>query len=162
MKKESSIIRIEGKYGSGSYTHMEEEQSVLQEHPSAMSAPEPALRESASPQPVHLPDGQASPAFTAPGPATEEHTEEARLVTTAQIGHAMSGAHLRSKKALFRIGLTIALLNPVLSGIILGVYFWREPELRREGKIITVVSLVWGALILVAAFASPAKGLSVF
>lgn len=51
---------------------------------------------------------------------------------------------LSSRKKLFWLGITIALLNPVFSGLILGFVFWTEPELKKEAKIILVLSLVWG------------------
>jgi hypothetical protein len=66
----------------------------------------------------------------------------------AETGHAEPGAHLTSKKRWFYAGLTIALLNPIFCGIIFGVFLWNEPELKKEGKIITMVAVIWGAIIL--------------
>lgn len=86
-------------------------------------------------------------------------TEESKLAS-AESGHATSGAHLSSKKRWFYIGVAIAILNPIVSGLILGVFFWRESEMQREGKIITIVSAVWGAVVLVLTFAGRAKGWS--
>jgi len=51
---------------------------------------------------------------------------------------------LSSKKKWFLIGLAIAILNPIFSGLILGIGFWTEPQLKKEGKIITALAVVWG------------------
>lgn len=42
----------------------------------------------------------------------------------------------------------IAALNPIFSGLILGLVMLTEPELKREGRIVTLFSLAWGALAL--------------
>lgn len=59
-----------------------------------------------------------------------------------------------SKQRLFIAAVAIAILNPFLSGIILGTVMLREPDLRREGRIVFAFSLVWGliALLLVGKF----------
>lgn len=51
---------------------------------------------------------------------------------------------LSSKKKWFLIGLVVAILNPIFSGLVLGIGFWTEPRLKKEGKIITAVAVVWG------------------
>ena len=53
---------------------------------------------------------------------------------------------LTSRKKWFYMGITIALLNPIFSGIILGVAFWTEPELKKESRIILGLSIVWGII----------------
>ncbi len=59
------------------------------------------------------------------------------------------GVHLLSKKRWFFIGIAVALLNPIFSGLLVGAFFWwKEPEMKREGKIITILAAVWGALLL--------------
>ncbi|MEK9147834.1 MAG: hypothetical protein AAB650_00170 [Patescibacteria group bacterium] len=48
----------------------------------------------------------------------------------------------------------IAILNPVFSGLILGLVMLSEPDLKKEGRIVTIFSLAWGiiAMLLVAKF----------
>lgn len=75
-----------------------------------------------------------------------------------EVGHATPGVHFSSKKLWFKIGLAVAILNPMLSGLILGVFFWKEPEMKREGKIITSISVVWGAIALLLAKALRSAG----
>ncbi len=55
---------------------------------------------------------------------------------------------LTSRKKWFYMGITIALLNPIFSGIILGVAFWTEPELKKESRIILGLSIVWGIIFI--------------
>ena len=54
------------------------------------------------------------------------------------------------------IGLLITLFNPFFAGLIYGLALWREPELKKEGKLIVFLSLIWGAvsLALVSHFGS--------
>ncbi len=58
------------------------------------------------------------------------------------------------KDRLFFWAVIIAILNPIFSGLILGLVMLSEPELKREGKIVTGFSILWGimALLLVARF----------
>jgi len=51
-----------------------------------------------------------------------------------------------SKKKWFWAGILIALLNPVFSGFIIAAFYLSEPELKKEGIIIAIVSILWGAL----------------
>lgn len=55
---------------------------------------------------------------------------------------------LTSRKKWFWLGITIALLNPILSGLIIAFTFWTEPELKRDAKIIFALSLVWGVALI--------------
>ena len=59
-----------------------------------------------------------------------------------------------NKNRLFFWSVIIAILNPVFSGLILGIFMFSEPELRKEGRIVTVFSIAWGviALLLVSRF----------
>lgn len=54
---------------------------------------------------------------------------------------------LKSRKKWLWIGIVIALLNPVFSGLILGIAFWTEPELKKEAKIILAIVVVWGIIL---------------
>lgn len=54
---------------------------------------------------------------------------------------------ISSKKKWFVVGIIIAILNPVFSGLVISYAFLTEPKLRKEGKIILVVSLVWAIIL---------------
>ncbi len=56
---------------------------------------------------------------------------------------------ISSKKKLFWVSIVIAFLNPVFSGLILGIAFLTEPEMKKEGKIILTISIIWGLLVAV-------------
>lgn len=57
---------------------------------------------------------------------------------------------LSSRKKWFYISLLIAVLNPVFSGLILGLSFLSENETRKEGKIILAVSVIWAVVAYLA------------
>lgn len=59
---------------------------------------------------------------------------------------------LGSKKKLFYVGLAIAVLNPIFSGLVFGIAFLNEPNFQKEAKIITLVSILWGLITAFAAF----------
>lgn len=59
---------------------------------------------------------------------------------------------LGSKKKLFYVGLAIAILNPIFSGLVFGIAFLNEPNFQKEAKIITLVSILWGLITAFAAF----------
>lgn len=52
-----------------------------------------------------------------------------------------------SKKKWLIIGIIIALLNPIFSGLVMAFGFLTEPKLRKEGKIILVISFVWAIIL---------------
>lgn len=53
---------------------------------------------------------------------------------------------LTSRKKWLWLGIIIALINPIFSGLILGLFFWTEPELKKEAKIILAISVIWGLM----------------
>ncbi len=55
---------------------------------------------------------------------------------------------ISSKSKLMSIAIIIALLNPILSGLILAIWMLFEPNLKREGKIVLAISIIWGLIIL--------------
>ena len=59
-----------------------------------------------------------------------------------------------SKNKFFLWAVIIAVLNPVFSCMILGLVMLSEPELKREGRIVTLFSIAWGviALLLISKF----------
>lgn len=52
------------------------------------------------------------------------------------------------KNRLFFWAVIIAILNPIFSGLILGVFMLSEPELKKEGRIVTLFSIAWGIIVL--------------
>jgi membrane-associated HD superfamily phosphohydrolase len=54
---------------------------------------------------------------------------------------------LSSRKKWFWLGVVVALISPI-SGVILSIAFWTEPDLKKEGRIIFILSLVWGIVFL--------------
>ncbi|MBI3627182.1 MAG: hypothetical protein HY220_00320 [Candidatus Sungbacteria bacterium] len=52
------------------------------------------------------------------------------------------------KQRLYYAALAVAILNPILSGLILGIAMLREPNLKHEGRIVLMFSVVWGTLVL--------------
>lgn len=54
---------------------------------------------------------------------------------------------ISSKKKWFIIGIIIAVLNPIFSGLVVSYAFLTEPKLRKEGKIILVISLLWAIVL---------------
>jgi len=55
--------------------------------------------------------------------------------------------NLTSIQKFFWMGITVALISPI-AGIILGVAFWTEPELKKQGKSILVFSIIWGIIFI--------------
>lgn len=55
--------------------------------------------------------------------------------------------NISSKKKLFIAGIIIAILNPIFSGLVISFVFLTEPNLRKEGKIILVISFVWAVIL---------------
>lgn len=54
---------------------------------------------------------------------------------------------ITSKQKWFIIGIIIAILNPIFSGLVIAFGFLTEPRLRKEGKIILVLSFVWAIIL---------------
>lgn len=52
------------------------------------------------------------------------------------------------KNRWFYGGLLVAAVNPILSGLIVGVLMMMEPSMRKEGRIITAFSIIWGLVVL--------------
>ena len=59
----------------------------------------------------------------------------------------MEKASIR-KNRFFLWAVIITILNPMFSGLILGLVMLSEPELKKEGRIITSFSVVWGIMVL--------------
>ena len=55
--------------------------------------------------------------------------------------------NISSKRKWFIVGIVIALLNPIFSGLVIAYAFLTEPKLRKEGKIILIISFVWAIIL---------------
>jgi hypothetical protein len=55
---------------------------------------------------------------------------------------------ISSRKKWLWLGISIALLNPVFAGLILGAVYLSEPELKKEGRIVAAIAILWGAVLL--------------
>ncbi len=55
---------------------------------------------------------------------------------------------LVSRKKWLWLGIIVALLNPIFSGLIIGLAFWTEPELKKEAKVILAIAVIWGIIAL--------------
>ena len=53
---------------------------------------------------------------------------------------------ISSRKKWLIIGIIIAILNPIFSGLVVSLGFLTEPKLRKEGKIVLIISLVWALI----------------
>ncbi len=53
-----------------------------------------------------------------------------------------------AKNKFFLMAIIIAILNPVFSGLILGFLMLSEPDLKREGRVVLLFSVVWSAIAL--------------
>ncbi len=60
----------------------------------------------------------------------------------------ISDAVLISKQKLVIIGLLIILFNPLPAGLIYSFFCWRQPKLQKDGKLMLIFSLIWGAVAL--------------
>jgi len=75
-------------------------------------------------------------------------SEEKKEFLTDKCYIDSSPVELSSKKRWFIIGIVIAFLNPIFSGLIFGTAMLFEPKLKKEGKIIIAISLIWAIIIL--------------
>lgn len=53
-----------------------------------------------------------------------------------------------SKQRLFFWSVIIAILNPMFSGLIIGLLMLSEPGLRKEGRIVTLFAVAWGVIAM--------------
>ncbi|MFH1129371.1 MAG: hypothetical protein V1686_01385 [Patescibacteria group bacterium] len=56
-------------------------------------------------------------------------------------------AEISSRQKWLILGILIALVNPIFAGLIISFGFITEPTLRKEGKIVLAVSLVWSVIL---------------
>ncbi|MBU4370035.1 hypothetical protein KKG58_04760 [Patescibacteria group bacterium] len=53
-----------------------------------------------------------------------------------------------SKQKLVNIGLLIIVFNPLPAGLIYSFFIWRMPATKKDGKLMMIFSLIWGAISL--------------
>ena len=63
------------------------------------------------------------------------------------ISFKKNAIEISSKQKWLVIGIIIAILNPIFSGLVVSFGFLTEPKLRKEGKIILVISFVWAIVL---------------
>jgi hypothetical protein len=63
------------------------------------------------------------------------------------ISFKKNSTEISSKQKWLVIGIIIAILNPIFSGLVVAFGFITEPKLRKEGKIILIVSFVWAIVL---------------
>jgi len=61
---------------------------------------------------------------------------------------ASSDKFLISRQRMAIIGFLVVLFNPLPAGLIYGFFCWRQPETKRDGKLMLIFSLIWGAISL--------------
>lgn len=54
---------------------------------------------------------------------------------------------ISSRKKWFWLGIAISLISPI-SGFILAIAFWTEPDLKKAGRTILIFAIVWGVIFL--------------
>lgn len=52
-----------------------------------------------------------------------------------------------SKRKWVWLGVLVAMVNPIFSGLILGAVYLSEPELRSAGRFVAAISIIWGAFL---------------
>jgi len=55
---------------------------------------------------------------------------------------------LISKQKLVIVGLLVILFNPLPAGLIYSFFIWRLPGTKKDGKLMMIFSLIWGAISL--------------
>lgn len=53
-----------------------------------------------------------------------------------------------NKNKFFFWAVIISVLNPIFSGLILGLVMLSEPDFKKEGRLISVFSIVWGIMLM--------------
>jgi len=59
----------------------------------------------------------------------------------------MDKIDIGSKRKWFIVGIIIAILNPIFSGLVISYAFLTEPRLRKEGRILLIISFAWAIVL---------------
>ena len=54
---------------------------------------------------------------------------------------------ISSRRKWLWLGVLVAAVNPIFAGLIIGAVYLSEPELRKEGFIVSVIAIFWGAVL---------------
>ncbi len=54
---------------------------------------------------------------------------------------------LISTKKLINLGYLLAIINPIFGGLIFGLVIKNEPGMEKDGRLIFILSLVWGLIL---------------
>jgi formate/nitrite transporter FocA (FNT family) len=76
---------------------------------------------------------------------TDEQISPSPLADSSEKKEKIS---LTSRKKWLWLGIIIAIVNPIFSGLIIGIAFWTEPELKKEAKIVLAVAIIWGLIAI--------------
>ena len=52
-----------------------------------------------------------------------------------------------SKRKWLWLGILVSVVNPIFAGLIMGAVYLSEPELRKEGFIVSAIAILWGAVL---------------
>lgn len=63
------------------------------------------------------------------------------------ISFKKNATEISSRQKWFIIGIIIAILNPIFSGLVVAFGFLTEPKLRKEGRVILIISFVWAIIL---------------
>ena len=74
------------------------------------------------------------------------------------ISFKKNAVEISSKQKWLVLGILVALVNPIFSGLIVSFGFLTEPTLRKEGKIVLAVSLVWSVVLAIIMSSLKNKG----
>ena len=54
---------------------------------------------------------------------------------------------ISSRRKWLWLGILVAAINPIFAGLIMGAVYLSEPELRKEGFIVSAIAILWGAVL---------------
>ena len=54
---------------------------------------------------------------------------------------------ISSRRKWLWLGILVATVNPIFAGLVIGAVYLSEPELKREGIIVSSIAILWGAVL---------------
>jgi len=54
---------------------------------------------------------------------------------------------ISSRRKWLWLGILVSAVNPIFAGLIMGAVYLSEPELRKEGLIVSAIAILWGAVL---------------
>lgn len=55
---------------------------------------------------------------------------------------------ISSRRKMLIMGIIIAILNPIFSGLVISYVYLTEPKLKKEGRIILLISFLWALALI--------------